>query len=341
VTRVLVVDDSAFARKVVREVLQRAGDIEVVGVARDGLEALEKIAQLSPDVVTLDLAMPLLDGAGVLHALPRPGGPRVVVVSTASADGERAIEALQAGAVALVHKPTTQASTQLYDVGGELVRAVRAAAAAVTRVPAAPPSETLAVPATSRVELVAVGTSTGGPQALTTLLPALPADFPSAIAVVLHIPVGYTEALAQRLDDACALEVREASPGMELRPGRAVVARAGMHLKVVREGGALRCALDASPASTPHRPSVDVLFQSAARAAGPRAVGVILTGMGDDGLEGARAMVAAGGRVLTEAAESCVVYGMPRVVKEAGLSAAEVPLSGMARALVEALSRVE
>lgn len=337
--RVLVVDDSAFARKVLRELLLRSGDVEVVGVARDGLEALEKIDQLKPDVVTLDLAMPLLDGAGVLHALPRPGGPRVVVVSTATSDSDRAIEALQAGAVSLVHKPTTQASSQLYELDDELVRAVRAAAQAVTRVPLAPGP--VVAPASTRVGLVAVGTSTGGPQALTSLFSALPADFPSPIAVVLHIPVGYTEALAQRLDDASALEVKEASPGLELRPGRVVIARAGLHLRVAREGGVLRCALDVSPATTPHRPSVDVLFESVAQVVGPRALGVILTGMGDDGLSGARALVAAGGRVLTESPETCVVYGMPRTVKEAGLSFAEVPLSDMPRALVQALSQVE
>jgi two-component system chemotaxis response regulator CheB len=264
----------------------------------------------------------------------------VVVVSTATADSDRAIEALQAGAVSLVHKPTTQASSQLYEVGRELVEAVRSAALAVTRGPAAPAPGPLIVPETSHVELVAVGTSTGGPQALTSLLSALPSDFPSAIAVVLHIPPGYTEALAKRLDDASALEVREASPGMELRPGRVVIARAGLHLRVVRDGGGgLRCALDVSPAAATHRPSVDVLLQSVAKVVGPRALGLILTGMGDDGLGGARALVAAGGRVLTESAESCVVYGMPRAVKEAGLSSAEAPLSAMAEALVGALSR--
>jgi two-component system chemotaxis response regulator CheB len=340
VIRVLVVDDSAFARKVVRDLLGRAGDIDVVGVARDGLEALEKIDQLHPDVVTLDLAMPLLDGAGVLHAIPRPGGPRVVVVSTATSDSERAVEALQAGAVALVHKPTTQASSQLYELNEDLVHAVRSAYTAITRPPplAAPvPPGPLVIRGSPRVDLVAIGTSTGGPQALTTLLSALPGDFPAAIAIVLHIPTGYTEALAKRLDDACELEVLEASPRLELKAGRVVLARSGLHLRVTRDSGALRCALDLSPATAPHRPSVDVLLDSVAHVAGSRGLGVILTGMGDDGLAGSRALVAAGGRVLTEASETCVVYGMPRVVKEAGLSAAEAPLTSMARALAEAL----
>jgi two-component system chemotaxis response regulator CheB len=184
---------------------------------------------------------------------------------------------------------------------------------------------------------VAIGTSTGGPQALTAVLTSLPADFPAAIAVVLHIPIGYTQALAQRLDDACALEVLEASAGMELRPGRVVLARSGLHLRVVREGGSLRAALALAPSEAVHRPSVDVLFESVAEVCGPRGLGVILTGMGDDGLLGSQALVAAGGRVITEAERTCVVYGMPRTVKEAGLAMAEAPLDEMARAVADAL----
>jgi two-component system chemotaxis response regulator CheB len=175
-----------------------------------------------------------------------------------------------------------------------------------------------------------VGTSTGGPQALTHLLSALPGDFPAPVAVALHIPAGYTEALAKRLDDRCALHVVEASPGLELRPGLAVIARAGMHLKLERQGDRGVARLDLLPAGTPHHPSVDVLFESAARAWGPDVLGVVLTGMGHDGLEGARAIRAAGGVTLTEDASTCVVYGMPRAVHEAGLSSAEIPLTGMA-----------
>ena len=330
--RVLVVDDSAFARKVMREVLQRQADIEVVDIARDGLEALEKIAELKPDVVTLDLVMPGLDGVGVLRALPAEGGPRVVVVSMSDSDSELGIEALQLGAVDLVHKPTALATDRLFELGDELVRKVYAAASARALPPPVEHApEPMVVRPSGRTELVVIGASTGGPQALGRLLAALPGDFPVPIALVLHIPVEYTAPFAARLDATSALEVLEANEGLALRPGRVVVARGGVHLKLARgDGGALVCRLDATPIGAPHRPAVDVLFESAATLTGARTLGVVLTGMGDDGLAGARAIRAGGGSVLTEAESSCVVYGMPRTVDEAGLSNASAPIVEMA-----------
>jgi two-component system chemotaxis response regulator CheB len=346
--RVLVVDDSAFARKVMREVLSAHADIEVVGVARDGLEALEKITELKPDVVTLDLVMPNLDGVGVLEALPTTGAPAVVAVSTLDAHSEIGVLALERGAIDLVHKPTALATDRLYDLSNELVGKVRIAAQArpmrVPRpqvAPAAsvspmPPAEgRVWVPGTTR--LVAIGTSTGGPQALTRLLSALPGDIPVPIAVVLHIPMEYTAALARRLDDVCAIDVVEASEGLPLEPGTAVVARGGLHLKFRRQRGHIVTTLDAAPIDTPHRPSVDVMLKSAAELFGKGVLGVVLTGMGNDGLAGARAVRATGGRVLTEAESSCVVYGMPRSVREAGLAEAEAPIDQMAAAILARL----
>ena len=334
--RVLVVDDSAFARKVVREVLTRAG-LDVVGIARDGLEALEKIAELKPDVVTLDLVMPNLDGLGVLAALPLEGGPRVVVVSMAGEDSALGIAALHAGAVELVRKPTALAVDRLYEISSGLVEAVRTAAAA-RRPPGvvAGPLPGLAPlrRAPPRRSIVVIGASTGGPQALTRVLRALPATLPVPVALVLHLPVGYTQPFAERLDNECALEVLEAAPGLELIPGRVLVARAGIHLKVAREAGALRAVLDLLPAGTAHRPAVNVLFESAAQACGAGVLGVVLTGMGDDGTVGARAIHAAGGEVLTESERSCVVYGMPRCVDEAGVSALSLDLDDMAAEIV-------
>lgn len=334
--RVLVVDDSAFARKVLRQVLSATPGIAVVDTARDGLDALEKIAALKPDVVTLDLVMPHLDGLGVLRSLAGAASPRVVVVSSAGEESELAVSALQEGAVELVHKPTALATDRLYELGAELVAKVQTAAGAVVR----PPVEaqpvvkpgSSAVPATGR-RLVVVGTSTGGPAALARLLLALPADFPAPLALALHIPEGYTEALARRLDAQSALEVVEAENGVELRPGRAVLARAGMHLRVERDEERAWARLSRAPLQKPHHPSVDILFESAAAVWGVDTVGVVLTGMGEDGLEGARAIRAAGGHVLTESPESCVVYGMPRAVKEAGLAHASAPLEGMAALL--------
>ena len=330
--RVLVIDDSAFARKVLRETLARDPRVDVVGTARDGLEGLEKIAELKPDVVTLDLVMPNLDGIGVLRALPQEGAPRVVVVSISDANSDLGIEALQSGAVDLVHKPTPLATDRLYELGDELTEKVVAAAAA--RVPTPPPvSRPVRGPTLRRpggVRLVVIGTSTGGPQALTRLLSALPRDLPCAVAVALHIPAGYTEPLARRLDATCPMTVFEAADGAILPPGAAAIARGGMHLSVVMNEGVIVTRLDTRPLVAPFCPSVDVLFESAAKALGPAVLGVVLTGMGSDGVEGARAIRRAGGRMLTESESSCVVYGMPRAVAEAKLSDGQADIDRMA-----------
>ena len=341
IIRVLVVDDSAFARKVVREVLSADPRFEVVGIARDGLDALEKIAELRPDVITLDLVMPHLDGVGLLRALPGLAlspTPRVVVVSMADEDSELAVTALQNGAFELIHKPTALATDRLFELSTELTTKVAAAAVATSRKTPAAIERVVSPrpPIVTHRRLVVIGTSTGGPHALTSLLGQMPADFPVPIAIALHIPAGYTEALARRLDGLCALEVVEAYEGIAFTPGRVVLARAGMHLKIA-PGDPPHGKLDIFPLIKPHRPSVDVLFETAADALGEACVGVVLTGMGDDGLLGARALRAAGSVVLTEAESSCVVYGMPRSVREAGLSNGESELAHMAKAILKQL----
>ncbi len=327
--RVLIVDDSAFARKVLRELLTASPDIEVVGIARDGLEALEKIAELSPDVVTLDLMMPNLDGLGVLAALPPQGAPRVIVCSISDAQTELGAAALQAGAVDIVRKPTALATQQLYDLKGELLAKIKAAALARPVRQLAPPSVERGLRAGRRHDIIVIGTSTGGPQAITRLLMAMPADLPVPIAIALHIPAGYTEALAARLDACSAIDVREAQPGLELRPGLAVVARGGTHLRIVKSADTTRFQFDHRQGISLHAPSVDLLFESAVERFGSATLGVVLTGMGDDGLRGSAAIHHAGGTVLTESDVSCVVYGMPRCVKEAGYSSAEAPIENM------------
>jgi two-component system chemotaxis response regulator CheB len=329
--RVLVVDDSAFARKVLRETLSRSPLLEVVGIARDGLEALEKIAELGPDVVTLDLVMPNLDGLGVLRALPAEGGPRVVIVSISDGESALGIEALQSGAVDIVQKPTALATERLYDLSDELVAKVVAAAAAHPHPSTAAPAPPLVrlAPTASAVRLVVVGTSTGGPAALTRLLAAFPADFPAAVAVALHIPAGYTETLAHRLDETCPMRVIEAFDGAELLPGTVTLARGGQHLRVRSAGGRITAHVSSEPLTAPFCPSVDLLFRSAATL-GPAVLGVVLTGMGNDGVAGATAIRQTGGRVVTEAEESCVVYGMPRAVVEANQSDGQAPIDAMA-----------
>jgi two-component system chemotaxis response regulator CheB len=337
--RVLVVDDSAFARKVIREVLAQDPEIEVIGIARDGLEALEKIAELEPDVMTLDLVMPDLDGLGVLKALPKDSRTKVVVVSVSGSETDLALEALEYGAVDLVTKPTPLPTERLYEIKSDLVAKVKAAAAACPR-----PRTQVRAPLVldrnrlssgdSKTRLVVIGTSTGGPQALTQLFSALPAGLPFPIAIALHIPSGFTEPLAARLSQVGAVKVTEAYEGLQLVAGQAVIAPGGMHLRIVARGDGLFCKISFEPVDTLHHPSVDVLFQSAAECVGERALGVVLTGMGNDGTAGSGKIRDKGGRVIIESASSCVIYGMPRSVLEAGFANAEAPLERIAALIV-------
>lgn len=336
--RVLVVDDSAFARTVLSRVLRESKQIDVIGTAREGRDALERIAELDPDLITLDLTMPELDGIGVLRALAGKPRPRVVIVSMSSVETELGAEALALGAIALVAKPTALANDRLLEITDELVATIVAAAPGARPRPPGPsapaaPASAARRSGAARHDLVMVGTSTGGPQALTRLISALPANFATPLAIALHIPVGYTEALAARLAKLTPLRVIEAFDGVELAPGTIVVARGGEHLRIVRTTHAGSPALYAEVSPIPLRslsPSVDELFASGARAVGRHALGVVLTGMGDDGLIGAREIAAAGGELLVEAESTCVVYGMPRSVAEAGLGATAVPLDRMA-----------
>lgn len=337
--RVLVVDDSAFARKVLREALTQDPRVTVVGIARDGLEALERIEELKPHVVTLDLVMPNLDGLGLLQALPAVGAPSVVLVTTSDSTSELAVAALAAGAVDFVHKPTALATDRLFELSDELRRKVLAAADARPQ-PSTPAAAPSAAPQgrAAMVRAVVIGTSTGGPQALTRLIPALPKHLPVPVLVALHIPAGYTDALARRLDESSGLTVVEAGDAeIELRGGLVVLARGGEHLIVAQSGGNLVARFDRSLSSAPYVPSVDHLFRSAASVLGRSTLGVVLTGMGNDGLEGSREIRRHGGEVLVESAASCVVHGMPRAVKDAGLATEEAPLHSMAERIVARL----
>lgn len=337
--RVLIVDDSAFARKALRAVLSDHPRIEVVGIARDGLEALEKVATLKPDVMTLDLIMPNLDGLGVLRALPSEDAPRVLIVSITDALGELAIAALRLGAVDLVQKPTALATDQLYDLNDELIRKVLHAAKAKPRpLPELSSSSPKASPLIAhKTRLVVIGASTGGPNAITRLLTALPGNFPVPIAIALHIPPGYTDALAARLDDQCRLDVAEAEEGMLLRPGLAVLARGGQHLLIRTQAGQLCAHVSSWPRDALYFPSVDQLFESAAREVAGGVMAVVLTGMGSDGCMGAGTVRRAGGEVLAEHESSCVIYGMPRTVVEAGHASATAPLEQLAELILSRL----
>ncbi|MDT7780252.1 MAG: two-component system, chemotaxis family, protein-glutamate methylesterase/glutaminase [Acidobacteriota bacterium] len=344
VLKVLVVDDSAYVRKVVKQMLSRSPFLEVVGTARDGREALELVAQLDPDVVTCDLIMPELDGVGFVREQMARRPLPIIIMSIANETGEAALTALDAGAVDFVQKPTALATEKIFEVSDELIEKVKAAASIhMARVQIASPVSTeqpslptATVKGKALVDLVVIGISTGGPQALRQLIPQLPLDFPVPLAMVMHMPVGYTEMYARRLSEHSPLDVREAREGDALRAGVALLAPAGRHMTCRRQAdGAVVAHLDSRPFEMPHRPSVDVLFQSAAEVYGQRVLGVVMTGMGSDGHAGAAWIKAQGGLVYTESEETCVVYGMPSSVVEAGLSDRSVPLDKMAAAIRE------
>ena len=342
IVKVLVVDDSAYVRKMVTQMLARSPFVEVVATACDGAEALEVAAETMPDVITCDLNMPEMGGVEFVRQQMARRAVPIVIISVASQAGEQVLAALDAGAVDFLQKPTALATDKLLDIADELIAKVKAAAGApVGRIVAATIALPVALPARrigpGNVDVVVLGISTGGPQALKQIFPQLPADLPVPIAVVIHMPAGYTVLYSERLNEMSQLTVKEAAEGDVLVPATVYIAPGGRHLSLHRVGGRVTAHLDVRPLDTPHRPSVDVLFQSASEAYGARVLGVVMTGMGADGRDGSAWIKAAGGRILTEAEESCVVYGMPRSVVEAGLSDANAPLDGMIAAILERL----
>lgn len=342
IVRVVVVDDSAYVRKVVKQMLSRSPFIEVVGTARDGAEALELIAETRPDVVTCDLNMPAMDGVAFVRAQMARKPLPILIISIASGSGEQVLAALDAGAIDFVQKPTALATDRLLEIADELVEKVKAAARARMQSVRVAYDAGTPVGSVSKlavdVDIIVIGTSTGGPQALKAVLPLLPADCPVPVAMVLHMPIGYTEMYAMKLNEMTALTVIESKGGEAVVAGMAFLAPAGRHLTFSRDDdGIVRTRLVSHPLDTPHRPAVDVLFQSAAEVFSSRVLGVVMTGMGSDGREGSAWIKAKGGRILTEAEETCVVYGMPRSVVEAGLSDASVPLHRLARHIMESL----
>lgn len=343
IIRVLIVDDSAYIRKVVKKMLSRSPFIDVVGTAYDGEEALAMVEQFKPDVVTLDMVMPQMDGLTFLRQQMARNPVRVIIVSITSESNERVLEALDLGAIDFVQKPTSLATDKIFEISDELIAKVKAAAHVPLVTLPTTPKKTKTIPplldkasGKKMVDIVVIGISTGGPQALRTMIPQLPADFPVPIAIVLHMPTGYTKMYAQKLDEISTLQVVEASEGEELRPGMVVVASAGRHLKLLRlDQQRVITHLDLKPSTTLHRPSVDVLFQSAAEVFQKRVLGIVMTGMGSDGKQGAAWIKSQGGTIFTEAEESCIVYGMPHAVDEAGLSDKRVPLDLMSQRILE------
>jgi two-component system, chemotaxis family, protein-glutamate methylesterase/glutaminase len=342
--RVLVVDDSAFVRQALVRMLGGAPDIEVVGTAVDGKDGVEKAAALRPDVVTLDIKMPRMGGLEALRRIMVECPVPVLLLSSLTSEGgEITLRGLELGAVDFVDKSSVQGHMSLQDLAEEVKAKVRALA----RVPrdrvhpaggvAAETRPPLPGPHAGGAEVVVIGTSTGGPPALQAIIPKLPPGLSSAVLVVQHMPVGFTRSLADRLHSRSAVPVREAQDGETVAPGVVLIAPAGRHMKVRRRGAVAKVWLDDEPRSALHRPSVDVLMVSVARAYGPRSLGVVLTGMGSDGVEGLRAIRAIGGRTFAESEESCVIYGMPKAAVEAGVVDRCVPLGRMADEILAAV----
>lgn len=340
--RVLVVDDSALMRKLIPQILERDPSIHVVGTAMDGSFGLKKIEELKPQVITLDLEMPRMDGIETLREIHKRHRIPVIVVSAHTTQGASAtFKALSLGAFDFVAKPKDAASVRMEEIAAELITKIKAAAQ--TKMPAAP-MEFKPLPALRRPpksakphapasKVVAIGISTGGPNALQYVLSQLPGDFPGSIVVVQHMPEGFTELFARRLDECCAIEVKEAQSGDLLVAGRALICPGNRHMKVRRMPLGNIVVLSDEERVNGHRPSADILFRAVAQEFGREAVAVLMTGMGEDGADGLGVVKAAGGLTIAQSEDSCIVYGMPKAAIERGHAIRVVPLDMMANTL--------
>ncbi|HTZ97408.1 MAG TPA: chemotaxis response regulator protein-glutamate methylesterase [Terriglobales bacterium] len=339
--RVLVVDDSALMRKLIPQLLAADSSIQVVGTAMDGIFGLKKIEELRPQVITLDLEMPGMGGLEMLKEIMRTHRLPVIVVSSHSTQGASVtLKALSMGAFDFVAKPT-DVTSRMSEVGKELIAKIKAAAQSrgitVSRVeqPVIAAREK-ATPVLSGLptRVIAIGISTGGPQALQYLLPQLPKDFPASIVIVQHMPEGFTEMFARRLDDICAIRVKEAQSGDLLLPGRALVCPGSRHIRVKRMARGPVAVLSDEPRVNGHRPSADVLFESVAEEFRDNSIAVIMTGMGEDGAHGLGMVRDAGGLTIAQNEDSCIVYGMPKAAIERGYAARIVGLDALANSLI-------
>lgn len=344
--RVLVVDDSALMRKLIPQILERESSIKVVGTAMDGAFALKKIEELRPHVVTLDLEMPRMDGMETLRQIMRHYRVPVIIVSALSTQGASAtFKALALGAFDFVTKPqdASSNSSNLNEIGADLIAKIKVAANAGSPKLTQPdfavgtagdrPGKSLARQKQPPSKIVAIGVSTGGPNALQYLLSQLPADFPGAILVVQHMPEGFTEMFARRLDECCAIDVKEAQSGDLLVAGRALVCPGNRHMKVRRMPLGDIVVLTDDPKVNGHRPSVDVLFRSVGQEFSTNAIAVLMTGMGDDGAEAMGAVKAAGGLTIAQDEGSSVVYGMPKAAIERGHAVRVIALDALGHTL--------
>ena len=341
--RVLVVDDSALMRKLIPQIIERDSSIQVVGTAMDGEFALKKMDELKPDVVTLDLDMPRMDGMETLRLIVRNHKVPVIIVSAHTTQGASAtFKALASGAFDFVAKPKDAASAHMEDISQELIGKIKVASQSNVSQAANPAivlseprraAKPAAKPKRAPSKIVAIGISTGGPNALQYVLSQLPGDFPGSILVVQHMPEGFTELFARRLDECCAIDVKEAQSGDLIVAGRALICPGNRHMKVKRMPLGDIIVLSDDDRVNGHRPSVDVLFRSVAQEFGNNSLAVIMTGMGEDGAEGMNAIKRAGGMTVAQSEDSCVVFGMPKAAIERGYAIRVVPLDAMANTL--------
>ena len=340
--KVLIVDDSAIVRKILTEELSKCPDIEIVGTAVDPYVAREKIAKFRPDVLTLDLEMPRMDGLSFLAKLMQHYPMPVVILSSLTPkNSELAIKALELGAVDVLAKPGTAYSTQ--NVAQQLIRSIRAAATAVINrhgrdaaVSAEMRQPLAKLLSQTTHKIVAIGASTGGTKAIEEVLTRMPATTPGTL-IVQHMPEHFTTSFAKRLNDICQMEVREARDNEFVAPGVALIAPGNMHMVLQRSGGNYLVRIKNGPMVHYQRPSVDVLFQSVATGAGKNAVGVILTGMGADGAKGLLQMKQAGAFTIAQSEASCVVFGMPKEAIRMGAADRVVDLENIPAAIIDAL----
>lgn len=339
--RVLVVDDSALMRKLIPQIIETDNSIHVVGTAMDGNFGLKKIEELKPQVITLDLEMPGMGGIDMLKEIMRRHRIPVIVVSSHTTRGASiTLKALSLGAFDFVAKPR-DVSSRMQEVAQELISKIKAAAQ--SRGIAVHPEPEIPVPSRRAkakaglgqqpTKIIAIGISTGGPQSLHYLLAQLPADFPGSIVVVQHMPEGFTDMFAKRLDECCALNVKEAQSGDLLLAGRVLISPGNRHLKVKRMPLGDVAILSDDARVNGHRPSADVMFRSVAEEFGARAVGLIMTGMGEDGAQGLGVIKAAGGVTIAQGEESCIVFGMPKAAIERGHATRVVELEALASTL--------
>ena len=346
--RVLIVDDSAVVRQILTEILSRDIGIEVVGSAADPLLARDKIKRLNPDVITLDVEMPRMDGLAFLENLMRLRPTPVVMISSLTERGaDTTLQALALGAVDFVAKPKLDIARGLETYAEEIVGKVKAAAQArvrpLARMPAAkveleaqaakPAGKPRGSQFRTTDRLIAIGASAGGTEALRVVLEGMPADAP-AIVLTQHLPASFSTAFAERLDRHSAMSVREASDGEAVLPGHAYLPPGGRHLRVIRDGARWRCRVDDTDPVNRHKPAVDVLFRSVAANAGQNAIGAILTGMGDDGARGLLEMQQAGAATLVQDEATSVVWGMPGAAFKLGAAQEAVPLERIAERLL-------